>query len=101
MIDSLNLSGRTYLVTGAASGMGRATSILLSGQGARIVLVDINKEGLYNTQQQCTGETYVLEMDLSKPESFKGKVHDTILEFGRLNGFIHCAGIPYISHQPS
>ena len=52
MIDSLNLSGRTYLVTGAASGMGRATSILLSGQGARIVLVDINKEALYNTQQQ-------------------------------------------------
>ncbi len=97
MIDSLNLSGRTYLVTGAASGMGRATSILLSGQGARIVLVDINKEGLYNTQQQCTGETYVLEMDLSKPESFKEKVHDTIFEFGRLNGFIHCAGIPYIS----
>ena len=39
-LDLLNLSGRSYLITGAASGMGRATSILLSKCGARLILVD-------------------------------------------------------------
>ena len=44
--NPLDLSGRRYLITGAASGIGKATSILLSRLGAELLLVDLNAEGL-------------------------------------------------------
>lgn len=96
-LDLLNLSGRNYLVTGAASGMGRATSILLSECGARVILVDINEDGLQNTQKECAGETMLLQMDLSSSIEFKEKIRSVVSSFGKLNGFIHCAGLPYLS----
>ena len=49
--NPLDLSGRRYLITGAASGIGKATSILLSRLGAELLLVDLNAEGLQATQQ--------------------------------------------------
>lgn len=93
----LNLCSRTYLITGAASGMGRATSILLSQCGARLILVDVNEEGLYKTQQQCVTESVVLVMDLSLSIDFKEKIYSVINSFGKINGFVHCAGLPYVS----
>ena len=96
-LDLLNLSGRSYLITGAASGMGRATSILLSKCGARLILVDINEDGLQITKKDCVGETMILKMDLSFPEEFKGCILSSMSSFGKLNGFVHCAGLPYIS----
>ena len=51
--NPLDLSGRRYLITGAASGIGKATSILLSRLGAELLLVDLNAEGLQATQQSC------------------------------------------------
>lgn len=98
MNNLLDLAGRTYLVTGAASGMGRATSILLSEQGAKVVLVDVNEIGLEETKSRCVADmTYCLVLDLSKPETFRECLFQCVSEFGKLNGFVHLAGLPYIS----
>lgn len=95
--DLLDLTGRSYLITGAASGMGRAASILLSKKGARLILVDINSDGLAVTRERCAGDTIVLNLDLSVPELFKEKIGKIIESFGKINGIVHCAGLPYIS----
>jgi NAD(P)-dependent dehydrogenase (short-subunit alcohol dehydrogenase family) len=97
MKNYFDLNGRTYLVTGAASGMGKAASLLLSECGAKIVLVDINENGLKETASLCKSETYCLVMDLNKPEMFRDKILESIDQIGKLNGFVHCAGIPYIT----
>lgn len=96
MINPVNLTGRRYLITGAASGIGKAASILLSKLGAELVLADINIEGLRNTQQECETPTYLLQMDLSDAKTIKPKLEKVVSEFGKLNGFAHIAGIPCI-----
>lgn len=95
--NPLDLVGKNYLVTGAASGIGRATSILLSKCGARIILVDINKDGLEKTKHLCLNETYLLPLDLTISEGIKDKVINSVQEFGKLNGFVHLAGKSYIA----
>ena len=85
------------MVTGAASGIGKATSILLSGLGARLILVDINPEGLAETRDRCQPEDTMLSLDLTKASLIKSAVMDTVARTGKLNGFVHAAGKPYIS----
>lgn len=96
MFNPIDLTGRRYLITGAASGIGKATSILLSKLGAELVLVDINEEGLKMTQSECESLTYILPMDLSNAKTIKPALEKVVSEFGKLNGFAHIAGIPCI-----
>lgn len=96
MINPVDLTGRRYLITGAASGIGKATSILLSKLGAELVLADINIEGLRKTQQECESPSYLLQMDLSDAKTIKPALEKVVSEFGKLNGFAHIAGIPCI-----
>ncbi len=98
MDSLLDLTGRTYIVTAAASGMGRETSILLTKCGAKVVLVDINEQGLEETSLLCKKESsFILSMDLSKPQIFKELILDFVSKNGKINGLIHLAGLPYVS----
>lgn len=97
MKDLLNIKGKTFMITGAASGIGRATSLLLSEQGARVLLVDINKEDLQKVSTECLGETDILVLDLTDYAAIKGALKSKVSSFGKLNGFVHCAGIPYVA----
>lgn len=95
--NPLDLTGRRYLITGAASGIGKATCILLSRLGAELLLVDLNAEGLQATQQLCCNRTFLLALDLTDTEGMKQKIGEAIADFGTLNGFAHIAGRPYIT----
>jgi NAD(P)-dependent dehydrogenase (short-subunit alcohol dehydrogenase family) len=86
----LNVEGKRFIITGAASGIGRATAILLSQLGATTVLVDKNKEGLEITRDRCENGCKLLHCDLTTD-----KIDKSIFE--GLDGFVHCAGIAYIS----
>lgn len=97
MRDLLNIKNRRYLVTGAASGIGRATALLLSEMGAHVLLVDINKEKLLEVQSECQNETDILVIDLTDDKSIKPLIKEKVSTFGKLNGFVHCAGLPYIA----
>ena len=48
-----NLTGRRFVITGAASGIARATALLLATEQTRLVLVDLNAEGLAKTVADC------------------------------------------------
>lgn len=97
MKDLLRVEGRHYMVTGAASGIGRATALLLSEMGAKVLLVDINEENLIAVQKECEGETDILVLDLTDANAIKIMVKEKVSSFGKLNGFVHCAGLPYIA----
>ena len=52
--NPFSLSGKTVLITGAASGIGRATAIECCRMGAEVVITDINPEGLEETDRKST-----------------------------------------------
>ena len=97
MRDLLQVKDRRYLVTGAASGIGRATALLLSEVGAKVLLVDINEENLRILQSECKGESDILVLDLTDADAIKTAMKEKVATFGKLNGFVHCAGLPYIA----
>jgi len=91
----MELTNRRYLVTGAASGIGRATSVLLSGLGATLACVDLDQSGLRETGSLLVGQGHVFRtLDLLDLSSIPGWISGIAEEFGKLHGFVHAAGAP-------
>jgi NAD(P)-dependent dehydrogenase (short-subunit alcohol dehydrogenase family) len=97
LFNPFSLRGKNILVTGASSGIGRETSIVLSKLGAKLILVDINRDGLIRTKSNCKPIDKILELDLTNSTIIKEAVLSIIPDFGKLHGFVHLAGKPYVS----
>jgi len=97
IFNPFSLENKKYLITGAASGIGKVCSIVLSKLGAKLILADINKSGLEMTMHDCGRGHALLPVDLADSSSLKIIVLDTVSNFGSLNGFVHVAGRSYIS----
>jgi NAD(P)-dependent dehydrogenase (short-subunit alcohol dehydrogenase family) len=93
-VNPMELTNRRYLVTGAASGIGRATSVLLSGLGATLACVDLNESGLRETGDLLTGRGHVFRtLDLLDLSSIPASISGIAEEIGKLHGFVHAAGV--------
>ena len=91
-----DLTGKRYLITGAASGLGRATSILLCQYGASVLLLDNDLSGLEVTCDRCEGRSSLLLLDLMESKDIAKRICSSVDSFGRLNGFVHFAGKSYL-----
>ncbi|MBD3648439.1 MAG: SDR family oxidoreductase [Pseudomonadales bacterium] len=93
---SRSIAGEVAIVTGAASGMGRATAHLFADEGARVAAIDINRGPLDNVVKEMTDEGYDAKgwtLDLSDGRAI-GLVIDEIAEhFGGIDILINNAGI--------
>jgi NAD(P)-dependent dehydrogenase (short-subunit alcohol dehydrogenase family) len=99
MLNPLDLSGRVVLVTGASSGIGRDTAVLLSQLGARLVLVGRNSGRLTEAFSELAGEGHIIEsFDLSAAEQIPLWIRGVASNVGPLSGAVHCAGMH--SHRP-
>jgi NAD(P)-dependent dehydrogenase (short-subunit alcohol dehydrogenase family) len=94
MINPMDLSGRTVLVTGASSGIGRETSILLSQLGARLVLVARHADRLAETAARLEGQGHRVEpFDLTQVDDIPAWLKHVASEVGALHGIVHSAGV--------
>lgn len=62
MINPMELTGKRIMVTGASSGIGRETAILLSNLGAQVVLLGRDEQRLAETKDNLSGEGHVLSL---------------------------------------
>ncbi len=92
-----DLTGKRFLVTGAASGIGKATAIALSALGAELILWDINEAALKATASSCMKAVHTLAIDLKNTPGIRETLLNAAAEYGPVNGLVHAAGIPYIS----
>lgn len=89
----MNLQDKVALVTGAASGLGRATCEKLAEAGARIVGVDRDEAGLAALKKTIGGETIVRTVDVAQEASVKAAVDAAVETFGSLHMAVNCAGV--------
>lgn len=92
----IDFTGKVFLITGAASGIGKTTAIKLSEYGAKLILVDIDEDGLLDTKNRCFTQVLVNNVDISDSKKLNKALVDSIQSIGKLNGIAHIAGIPSI-----
>ncbi len=84
------------VVTGAARGIGRAVSLAFVGEGAKVVLVDVNSELLERLREEIVhrgGQALSVPCDVSKSADVKGMVNRGLDAFGRIDVLVNNAGI--------
>ena len=90
------LKGKVAAITGAASGIGRATAIKFAGEGAAVVIADLNVEGGEAAVRDCKengGRAVFQKTDVSAEAEVKALIARAIKEFGRLDIIYNNAGI--------
>lgn len=94
MVNPLALTGRRILVTGASSGIGRATAVLLSALGARIVMSGRNAAALESTLAQLEGTGHCLStFDIADLNEIQAWIKSLSASHGPFDGAVHSAGI--------
>jgi len=94
LANPFSLADRRILVTGAYSGIGRETAILLSHLGAHLVLVGRDQIRLNETLGRLEpGAHRAHRFDLNDPDSIPSWLKQIAIDGGMLNGFVHSAGV--------
>lgn len=88
----MRLNGKTAIVTGAASGIGRATAQLFASEGARVLAVDLPKKNLGETHRDHQGIS-ILEISVAEAGAPKAIVDAAVNAFGRLHILMNNAGV--------
>ncbi len=99
---SRSVEGAVAIVTGAASGMGRATAHLFADEGARVVVADLGSDrvaGVVDEIRAAHGDGRALgvECDVADPEQLRALVDDAVVWGGRLDIVVNNAGVSLVT----
>lgn len=90
-----HVGGKVVAVTGASSGIGKATAMMMAEAGARVVLVARSKEGLLETQKEINdagGEAHIYPCDLTDLDACDKLIDDIIADLGGIQVLVNNAG---------
>ena len=110
----MDLKDRIIVVTGGASGIGKATALLLAAHGATVHIGDLNLEGAQRTVQEHEGAGQIAvkvvanvaatQLDLAKADSVKSFAQTVLAQHGRVDGLVNAAGFdqvgPFMKNDP-
>jgi len=93
--NPFSLEGKVIVISGAASGIARECAIDCSRMGARLILLDLNGEGLKETltMVERPEEHYIAEVNLTDYARVSGVIAEGVAKVGKINGLLNCAGI--------
>jgi meso-butanediol dehydrogenase/(S,S)-butanediol dehydrogenase/diacetyl reductase len=90
--------GRVAVITGAASGIGRAVTLRLAREGATVIALDLDAAGLDATRGDADGTVLTRACDVTKADDCKAAIEFTVSEAGRLDVLGNIAGIARGEH---
>lgn len=93
MYNPFSLDGKTILVTGASSGIGKATAIECSKMGAKVVITGRNEQRLTETYDDLEGDGHVMVLGDLSSQSF---IEELVAGVSALHGAVFCAGIGFV-----
>lgn len=97
---SRSVRGLTVLVTGAASGMGRATARVFAAEGAKVAVTDLSEDGITAVTDAITksgGTAHAWTLDVADPDRIRTVVNDAAAHFGGLDIIVNNAGISIVT----
>jgi NAD(P)-dependent dehydrogenase (short-subunit alcohol dehydrogenase family) len=92
----MEFSDRAAVVTGAASGIGKATAIGFAAGGANVALFDVDQDGMNEVAEQIEGlgrEALISVVDMAVPAAVRSALQSTFAHFGRLDAVANVAAI--------
>ena len=94
MINPMDLTGKHVLVTGASSGIGRATCVQASKLGAKISLIARNEDRMKETISLMEGDAHrYYSFDLNQISEIEELIASIVERDGPIDGLVHCAGL--------
>lgn len=84
---------RTYVITGAGSGLGLATARHLAGQGANVVLLDLDGQKLSLAEKEIGTRAATFEADVTSESQVRHAIAAAVKRFGSIDGLVNCAGV--------
>ncbi|EEX40714.1 MULTISPECIES: SDR family oxidoreductase [Vibrio] len=92
----MNLRESVIVITGAGQGLGQMMAVTLAQAGADLALLDMNEQGLLDTQKQChmlSAKAIYYVMDVTNEAQVVKTFEDIVIDFGHVDGLINNAGI--------
>ena len=89
------LANKIAVVTGAGSGIGRATAKLFTQEGAHVFIADINDENAHAVARECGERAFAVHVDVVRREDVERLFAEVKSRFGKLDVLISNAGLPY------
>ncbi len=97
----MNLKNKVVLITGASSGIGKATAMKLAKEGASVVLCARSEDEINNLKKKIEndgGKALVVKTDVTKPADFEKAVTQTLTEYGTIDVLVNNAGLMPLSY---
>lgn len=89
----MRLENVRFVVTGAASGLGKAAALYLAANGGKVAAMDMDAEGLQSLRRESNGSIFTYLVDVSKEEQVVQQVKQANADLGQINGLVNYAGI--------
>ncbi|OCJ03980.1 3-hydroxy-2-methylbutyryl-CoA dehydrogenase [Rhizobium sp. AC27/96] len=87
------IHGKTFVITGGGSGLGAAVARMLAGEGANVVIADVNADAGAAIVGELGASATFIRTDVTQEEDGQAAIDLALERFGHLNGLVNCAGV--------